>query len=595
MEDIEYKTEYIKTIYTLRTSFSIIGLTGRTGAGVSIVADILSKPFSHIKDIQPLKTESLNNKKRKYNILYRFAESNWQQYQVIKYRDVIFLHFIRNNDSNIEKFLNKEFKFYTKPILDFIKKNKKFINKIRNLREINKDLKSKKDLEKLYKIFYSERFLNLTTEFNSILKKKDVIKRVILFQKLANNLRKNGKCFDNINNNNNNIYFIAETINRLIKSYRINNDKTFIVIDSLRNSLEIIFFKERYNGFYMIAINSPHRRAFLNNIYKDTKIVKKLLEIDKKEYEGEYVKNGYFFYQDVQNCIQKSDIYFNHNPIINSTKNYNEEDFKVLKNDSLYYLVGQIIKYTSLMLHPGLVTPSAQERAMQIAYVAKENSGCISRKVGAVITDNDFSIKSVGWNDTPKGVTPCLLRNIKDLKLGSDPNAYSDYEKNSNKHFYKKFKKYYKEINTPDIKGLNLSYCFKNIQNYCVDSDFNQVHTRSLHAEENAMLQISKYGGQPLKNAILFTTASPCELCSKKARQLEITQIYYIDPYPGIANWHILRDGPNTRWPKYILYSGAVGSAYHKLYSPFMPYKDEIAIIINKRPHRKKKKKKNKC
>src|SRR5690606_35634248 len=101
-----------------------------------------------------------------------------------------------------------------------------------------------------------------------------------------------------------------------------------------------------------------------------------------------------------------------------------------------------------------------------------------------------------------------------------------------------------------------------------------------LHAEENAMLQISKYGGQGLKNGNLFTTASPCELCSKKAFQLGIKKIFYIDPYPGIATKHILKNSKNIEdRPALIMFQGAVGRTFHKLFEPFMSYKDELSIL----------------
>ena len=102
------------------------------------------------------------------------------------------------------------------------------------------------------------------------------------------------------------------------------------------------------------------------------------------------------------------------------------------------------------------------------------------------------------------------------------------------------------------------------------------MHTRSLHAEENAFLQIAKDGGQSIKDGKLFTTASPCELCAKKAVQLGIRSIYYIDPYPGISQTHILASGKHKIIMK--LFSGAVGRAYHRFYEPFMAYKDELSL-----------------
>lgn len=568
-----------KKIYSLRNSFTIIGLTGRTGSGVSNVADILSQDFSKIENIQPLKIDSLNNKKRRYNISYNFAKVNWKKYKTINYKNVILLHILRSSKDDFLKFLmEKKYKINkVEKIDDLFIKFEPLIERIKSIPSINYDLKNKGDLKNLAKEFFSKEFENLSSELNEELKEDNFIKRIEVFAEIANSVRKTGECFGDIKENETHIYSLAETINRIIKGYK--NKDTHIVIDSLRNSLEIMFFKERYSAFYMISINSAHRRNFLNDKYKDSNLVNEILEIDKIEYKGKGVSEGQFYLQDVQNCIQKSDIHFNNNPPSEDAKKKLSEE--QIRDRSNYYLVGQIIKYAGLILHPGLITPSAQERCMQMAFVAKSNSGCISRQVGAVITDQNFSIKSTGWNDVPNNVTPCILKSIGNLKNKKDQEAYSPYEKEVKYDFIDEFKSYYSDVETETTNGLNCSYCFKDFKNF-IDKKENQVHTRSLHAEENAMLQIAKYGGQPLKNGILFTTASPCELCAKKARQLEINQIYYIDPYPGISQWHILRDGKEL--PEVILFAGAVGRAYHKLYEPIMSYKDELAMIINKRP-----------
>lgn len=91
-------------------------------------------------------------------------------------------------------------------------------------------------------------------------------------------------------------------------------------------------------------------------------------------------------------------------------------------------------------------------------------------------------------------------------------------------------------------------------------------------------MQISKHGGQKLLGGVLFTTASPCELCAKKAYQLGLKKIVYIDPYPGIATQHILSSGKNK--PELELFRGAVGRAFYQLYQPLMPYKDEMEMIF---------------
>ena len=92
------------------------------------------------------------------------------------------------------------------------------------------------------------------------------------------------------------------------------------------------------------------------------------------------------------------------------------------------------------------------------------------------------------------------------------------------------------------------------------------------------MLQMAKYGGQPLKNGIIYVTASPCELCCKKLYQIGVRKIVYIDPYPGISRQNIIRNG--FKRPALKLFQGAYGPTYFKLYQPFMSYKDELSIRL---------------
>ena len=367
-----------------------------------------------------------------------------------------------------------------------------------------------------------------------------------------------------------------------------------------------MFFKERYSAFYMVAtkdvLDNSKTRVVERLKYlslsgeKTSKVADKLLDLDETEYKTNDFSKGNFSSPDVENCIQKSDFH------IFNLKKAQIEDFIDRYNPHFGKLdfitrEEQLLKLIALISQPGIVTPSAIERSMQIANTAKLNSGCISRSVGAAITDKSFHIKSIGWNDVAKGHTPCNLRNVEDL-TGKDilnENHYSDFEKGveNNKSIYKyknkepnnfreAVKEYFGESYDKmkgDLNGKNCSFCFKSIHNH-YEGEANQVHTRSLHAEENAMLQITKLGGVGVEGGILFTTASPCELCSKKAFQLGIKTIYYIDPYPGISNDQILKGGRKELRPIMIPFSGAIGNVYQKLYDNFLSYKDEISMTL---------------
>ena len=362
-------------------------------------------------------------------------------------------------------------------------------------------------------------------------------------------------------------FTLAERIKAIIEELlqqKSKDEKIFIVIDAIRSPLEVIFFQERYSSFYLMAISceDEQRKQRLRNIgYTDPAIK----DIDAQEYvDTDIEEESSFVTQDIQACLQRSDLYVS-NPNADNTVS----KFKVLTN--------QLLTFTSLMKRPGIVTPTALERCMQMAYTAKLNSGCISRQVGAIITDANFSIQAVGWNDAPYGQVPCNLRNRFDLVEGKDQTAYSEYEKTELifiEHFKKKNPRFIPIKDT----GRNVSYCFKSEYN-SITKKSNQVHTRSLHAEENAFLQISKNGGRGIKDGNLFTTASPCELCAKKAYQLGVKNIYYIDPYPGIAMRHILMGGAHN--PKMIIFFGAIGRAFHRLYTPIIAYKDELNALAD--------------
>ena len=244
-----------------------------------------------------------------------------------------------------------------------------------------------------------------------------------------------------------------------------------------------------------------------------------------------------------------------------------------------FFLTWQLVKYITLMIHPGLITPTNLERCMQLAYNAKFNSGCLSRQVGAIVTGNDFSVRSVGWNDVPKGHLPCNLRDVNEYCMGNHTDCFSKYEIENEKfsHAVQNIKKSLTTENL-DFSHRRFPYCFKDIY-IGYTGEKNQVMTRALHAEENAFLQISKYGGQGICGGYLFCTASPCELCSKKAFQLGIKNIYYIDPYPGIAQNHILSCGEANNRPRMNLFYGAIGEAYISLYKPLISYKDELELL----------------
>lgn len=593
-------TDLISNLLGERSNFILIGLTGRTGSGCTTTAALLSGgelQFPTSSEVNyKQKSYFTNMDSKRYEIVRKYANENNDPFKVIKISELISAQILNLELNDFKKFVETVIDKDLHQKLDEVLKKSDFLKSQEKFKKLSKEtayfVEGQDTSNEDYNNFNVSKWFDVIHSFT--LKFKDVLKTelansyVSIYQGAGDSIRRTTKivpgCREQVFDPQG-LFSLPRMVNRLIKFYRYKDKqarkKTYIVIDTIRNPYEAKYFKDRYAAFYLVSINAPthDRKKYLQDKYKFT--VDKIIEIDRHEsgkFPDDTVKNkcgeceqnvvsqsAYDKYDEliisnVKKCIEISDIHI-FNPR-NEPKNHN-----VLK--------AQLAWYLSLIKHPGLVTPTPLERVMQIAFTAKMNSGCISRQVGAVVTDEHYSIKSVGWNDVAKGQVPCNLRSLEDLENFASDTTYSEYERNNEK-FREQASLELIKIKELGSKGRNLAYCFKSIQN-TIDGEKNQVHTRSLHAEENAFLQLAKYGGVGIESGKLFTTASPCELCAKKAYQLGIKEIVYIDPYPGLAIQHIISIGLNP--PKLIQFRGAVGKAYHQLYEPLMPYKDELSYL----------------
>jgi dCMP deaminase len=125
--------------------------------------------------------------------------------------------------------------------------------------------------------------------------------------------------------------------------------------------------------------------------------------------------------------------------------------------------------------------PSWDQYFMDIARQVAARSNCMKRQVAAVIVA-DRRIISTGYNGTPRGVKNC--------NEGGCPRCNNFSE-----------------------SGRNLEECLCS------------------HGEENAIVQAS-YHGIAIKDATLYTTYSPCLLCSKMIINAGIRRVVYNESYP---------------------------------------------------------------
>lgn len=549
-----YLKSAVATIYGDEDDFVLIGLTGRTGSGCSTAARILQSNKDDIKHSLCTGSNPVSNEQRKERIVYRHFAVTWTPFLLVQVRALI-TTFLLDQEITLaaDRFSS---------LMPSEDARNRFSSLLSELQHPYKNICSGSgDIDST--TYYTKTLPEKCEVLKATLGESSFVK---LYQEIGRNIRLSGNPYNN-ELAEGQFFTLAERINGVVSqihaSQRSKGEKTFIVIDAIRNPLEAIYFQDRHSSFFLAAVSAPEKER-VDRLRKLRYSEEDISSLDTTEYTPHDLDEPDFYsVQDIQACLQRADLYIS-NPDVKSEVNKYQE------------LANQLIRFVSLIRRPGIVTPSAVERCMQIAYTAKLNSGCISRQVGAVVTDKNYSIRSVGWNDAPHGQVPCNLRNRDDLVGGVDSSAYSEFER-TDESYLAHFRKSTARFATIPLNGRNNSFCFKSEYNI-YKGEKNQVHTRSLHAEENAFLQISKYGLAAIEGGILFTTASPCELCAKKAYQLGITDVVYIDPYPGIALTHILQGGSKN--PVLTLFSGAIGRAFHRLYSPIVAYKDELNALV---------------
>ncbi len=124
--------------------------------------------------------------------------------------------------------------------------------------------------------------------------------------------------------------------------------------------------------------------------------------------------------------------------------------------------------------------PEWDEYFMEIAEIVKERSTCLRRKVGAIIV-KDNRILSTGYNGAPKGLSHCSTTGCLRANL-----------------------------NVPS--GERHELC------------------RGLHAEQNAIIQAAVFG-TAIDGATIYTTLSPCVVCTKMIINAGIKRIVLREDY----------------------------------------------------------------
>ncbi len=151
------------------------------------------------------------------------------------------------------------------------------------------------------------------------------------------------------------------------------------IIDSIKNQEELDILKLVYRDMlYCIGVFSPLPLRE-KNLEKRSMSLPRIYELIDQD-SGEELAYG----QTVRETFPQSDFFLR------------------IDSDTDSPVKGKVERFIHLILSTKIITPSAAETAMYLAASAAGNSACLSRQVGAALTDQNGEILSVGWNDVPK-------------------------------------------------------------------------------------------------------------------------------------------------------------------------------------------------
>lgn len=282
------------------------------------------------------------------------------------------------------------------------------------------------------------------------------------------------------------------------------------IINSIKNQAELDLLREVYREvLYVVGVFSPMPAREINlkaKNYPHDKI-HALMERD--------ARGGDSNSQTVGDTFPRSDFFLR------------------MDTNAVTALKVKVERYLDLMLGSKIVTPTREESAMYAAASAASSSACLSRQVGAAVTDGDGEILAVGWNDVPKP-----FGGLYQADRENDPGSLSDF-RCYNKDGAKCFNDEEKELLAKTlIESLGEDVIVKGKLNDAVNKILKDKRlqgliefSRAIHAEMHAILNAMRLGGDKVRRGKIFVTTYPCHGCARHIIASGISEVYYIEPY----------------------------------------------------------------
>jgi len=279
------------------------------------------------------------------------------------------------------------------------------------------------------------------------------------------------------------------------------------IIDSVKNNEELKLFRDVYGDMlYVVGVFAPlpQREAILRAKGMEQNEIYALIDRDS----GEETSEG----QTVRDTFPQSDFFLR------------------ADTPTASLLTSRVKRFLHLIFGSKVITPSQAESAMYAAAAAAGGSACLSRQVGAAITDESGRVVATGWNDVPKFLGG-LYGDFGPGQEDSDQRCWNRGGKCYNDDEKDKFAEFLTST-LVDAEVINANAAEKVRVVLRNNTKLRNLleFSRSVHAEMHAILNAGRISGS-IVGGSLYVTTYPCHSCARHIVAAGIRTVYYIEPY----------------------------------------------------------------
>lgn len=293
------------------------------------------------------------------------------------------------------------------------------------------------------------------------------------------------------------------------------------ILDQLKNPSEVKLLRAVYqDNFFLIGIlrGYAHRKKSLRDEGLKAEEAEGLMERDRQERQD----SG----QQMEKTLLHAD-FFIRNEKSNTTQ-----------------LTAPIERFLHLIHGANGITPTTHEQGMYAAYAAALGSACLSRQVGAAILDTSSEVIATGCNDVPRGGGGLYREGDEALDFRcvhlQGGICFNDKKKDDLTNEIKAIvqKSLEQKLQGKLSAGIDLSQTISDVcsdvgRKIRADTRLKDLieFSRSVHAEMDALVSLTRTGRGSAQDGVLYTTTYPCHNCARHIVAAGIRSVYFIDPY----------------------------------------------------------------